>query len=212
MGRWIKRILLFVLALAVATVTYLAFSIYQFSERSQHVKADVAIVLGASVIRNKPSPVYLARIKQAVDLVKTQQVKALIFTGGVGAGEAVAESEVGRLTAMSMGVPYTNIQFESQSHTTLENLLQAYQLMKQHHYRSALIVSDPLHMKRAMAIAHTIGIPAFSSPSKYTQFKSTKVKARMLAREVYYYLGYLYNAYFRPVKFHISKVDVKADH
>ena len=49
---------------------------------------DVAIVLGAAVFTDKPSPVFAARIDHAVELYNSGRVKGVIFTGAdTGAGE-----------------------------------------------------------------------------------------------------------------------------
>lgn len=61
----------------------------------------------------------------------------------------------------------------------------------------ALIVSDPLHMKRAMLYAKDFGITAYSSPTPTTLYRSRKTKASFLMREVFYYSGYRLTRMFR---------------
>lgn len=57
-------------------------------------------------------------------------------------------------------------------------------------YIKKIIVSDPLHMKRAMLLAEDTGIKAYSSPTPTTMYRSLKTKIPFLAREVFYYIGY----------------------
>ena len=63
--------------------------------------------------------------------------------------------------------------------------------------RSAIIVSDPLHMKRAMLMASDYGIDACSSPTPTTMYRSLKTQIPFLAREEFFYLGYLVVRVFR---------------
>jgi len=55
---------------------------------------------------------------------------------------------------------------------------------------TAIIVSDPLHMKRAILMAKDYGIEACSSPTPTTMYKSAKTQIPFLAREVFFYIGY----------------------
>lgn len=69
----------------------------------------------------------------------------------------------------------------------LEN---AKELMDRCSYSTAIIVSDPLHMKRSMLIAEDCGIAAYSSPTPTTRYQSMKSKFPFLAREEFFYIGY----------------------
>ena len=62
---------------------------------------------------------------------------------------------------------------------------------------TAIIVSDPLHMKRAMLMAKDYGIEACSSPTPTTMYKSAKTQIPFLAREVFFYIGYSIVRVFR---------------
>ena len=65
--------------------------------------------------------------------------------------------------------------------------------MDENELEQALIVSDPLHMKRAMWLADSIGMNAESSPTQTSRYESFGRKARFLLREVYSYGAYLLN-------------------
>ena len=62
--------------------------------------------------------------------------------------------------------------------------------MDAHQLETAIIVSDPLHMKRAMLLAEDAGITAYSSPTPTTRYISMRTKIPFLARETFYYIGY----------------------
>ncbi len=54
-----------------------------------------------------------------------------------------------------------------------------------------LIVSDPMHMKRAVAMARDIGLEAYPSPTPTTRYQGWRSQMGSLAHETYYYMGYL---------------------
>lgn len=57
-------------------------------------------------------------------------------------------------------------------------------------WRTALLVSDPLHMLRLKTIAQDNGIDSRSSPTRSTRYKSRWAQTRFLLREAFYYSGY----------------------
>jgi uncharacterized SAM-binding protein YcdF (DUF218 family) len=88
-------------------------------------------------------------------------------------------------------VPASAILIEEKSHNTYENILYAKQLAESHGIKKVLIVSDPLHMKRAMAMAGDLGLAAEPSPTPSTRYQGLKSQVGLLAHETYYYIGYL---------------------
>jgi uncharacterized SAM-binding protein YcdF (DUF218 family) len=63
--------------------------------------------------------------------------------------------------------------------------------MQKHGLKSAIIVSDPLHMKRAMMMAEDLGIEAASSPTPTTRYRSLQTKLGFLIREIYFFHHYI---------------------
>ena len=53
--------------------------------------------------------------------------------------------------------------------------------------RTAVLVSDPLHLRRAIWMADDLGIAAVSSPTPTTRYRSLKTKLRFLRHELYYW-------------------------
>jgi uncharacterized SAM-binding protein YcdF (DUF218 family) len=149
------------------------------------------IVLGAAVWQNRPSPVFEERIKHGIQLIRNQAADYLILTGGIGNGDTHAESAVAHQYALAAGVPARRMLTEAVSTVTAENLAQACALMKQHGLGNALIVSDPLHMKRAMTLARDIGITAYAAPTPTSRYRGWNSKAESLAYETFFYLGHL---------------------
>ena len=179
-------------ALALAAwLVYLAVTIARGGEGPPDRKADVAVVLGAAVHGHQPSPVFEQRIRHALVLYEKGTVARLLFTGGTAAGGGVAEAEVARRFALRRGVPARAILIENRSRTTQENLFEARKLMRAHRLSSAAIVSDPLHLARAVRMARDLGIDAYPAPTPTSRYRSWQAKAGFLAREVVFYTGYL---------------------
>ena len=187
----IVRVVTVLLSGAVLAVGVVAFRIYTYRNASPDVEADAAVVLGAAVWGTEVSPVLRERINHALDLYRAGKVKKLIFTGGRGDGGGLAESDAAREYAISRGVSAADILAEEKSHTTYENILYAKEVADAQGLRKVLIVSDPLHMKRAVEMAIDVGFEAYPSPTPTTRFESVRSQAGLLAHETYYYIGYL---------------------
>ena len=59
--------------------------------------------------------------------------------------------------------------------------------MDSHNFSTALIVSDPLHMKRSMELAISVKIECASSPTKTSMYQTTIPKLKFLAYETFFY-------------------------
>lgn len=187
-------------ALAAAAFIYLIVitaGIVSFSAKDETRPADAAIVLGASVYDNSPSPVFRERINHAVDLYEEGYVDAIIMTGGVGEGNIRSEADIAREYAEEQGVPAESIYKEESSKVTLENLANARQIMREQDMDTALVVSDPLHMKRAMLYARDLGMDAYSSPTPTSLYRTWKTRLPFLIREEFFYTGYRLTRLFR---------------
>ena len=169
----------------------LASEIYSFSFESNNVRSDAAVVMGATVFRDRPSPVFRERINHAINLYRQGMVQYIIFTGGLAGNDELAESEAARQYAIGQGVPVEDILIETESDNSCLNLIEAKRIMEENGLDQALIVSDPLHMKRAMWLAESIGLQAHPSPTPTSRYQSLERKARFLVREVYSYGAYL---------------------
>lgn len=174
----------------IIMIIYSYFSVYTYGKKTTLNHADVAIVLGAAAWGNTPSPVFKERINHAIDLYFSNQVDKLIFTGGKQIETDFAESEVARLYALQQGVKEEDILIETNSQVTYENLLNAKTIMELEGIKTALIVSDPYHMKRSMFFAEELEITAYPSPTPSSKYKSMETKFKFLSREAALFLGY----------------------
>lgn len=198
----LKKIILTPLFIILMIIVYVggnAFSIWSYGQHDYAQKADCIIVLGASVQYKKVSPVYRERINHGITLLNEGYANKMILTGGKIAGQIYSDSSVARSYAISKGVSASKILIEEQSTETLQNLVNAKAIMKQYGYKTAIIVSDPLHMRRAMTMARDLGITAYSSPTPTTVYRTSKSKRQFLQKEVMAYIYYKLNHFVHKI-------------
>ncbi len=196
-----RTVLIAVLALAALILTYIVceiLSIVIYSSKDETRDADCIIVLGAAVYGDSPSPVFRERIEQGIRLYNGGYSGKIIFTGGIGSDGGMAESEAAKKYALEKGIPEEDIFTETRSTITQENLEFAMEIMDREGFETALIVSDPLHMRRAMTLAEYYGIEAYSSPTSTTMYRSLGTQFPFLMREAYYYIGFKFYRIFYP--------------
>lgn len=179
----LKRILGISFLLFFVWYGFSAYSVYTNSFKYSEQKSDVAIVLGASSSGNALSPVFKERLNHAYYLYKQGVVDYILLTGGFLPDASESESHIAKLYLLSKGLPDSVIFMEQVSQNTLQNLVNAKKEMQKHQLNSALIVSDPLHMKRAMRFAESLEIEALSSPTQTSMFRSKSSRIKFLLSE-----------------------------
>jgi uncharacterized SAM-binding protein YcdF (DUF218 family) len=184
--RW-RRILAGLIILLAGWLALLGVRIVAAGGEESPRAADVAVVLGAAVQGDRPSPVFEERIRHGVTLWRQGRVRKLLFTGGSGGGGEGAEAAVARQFALALGVPAEAILSEERSRTTLQNLMEARPVMRAAGLRSILLVSDPLHMKRALAMCASLAMDCTGAPTPTSRYRGFFAKAGFLLRELLFY-------------------------
>lgn len=191
--RLLARLVTGLIAIIVLLGWYAATTVFLFSLRDETRPADAAIVLGAAVWGERPSPVFRERINHGIQLYQSGTVQTLIFTGGVGNRDELAEAEVGRNYAIARGVALVDILIETSSTSTYENLGNAQAVALENGLASFLIVSTPNHMRRALSVATDLNMEAYSSPTRTIRWISRATRTFSYVREVVAYSAYLLN-------------------
>ncbi len=190
-----KRIAVAVAAILCVCAGFIAFvagSVIYSGRIAAPVRADAAIVLGAATWGDKPSPVFRERIRHAIWLHDNGYTEKIIFTGAPDSPKEPPESVVARGYALRSGVPAEDIMIEEVSRTTEENLYRAREVGRRNGFRSYLIVSDPLHMKRAMILAGELGMEAHRAPTPTSRYRGFGSRISFLGKEMYFYAHYLF--------------------
>ncbi len=181
-------LILFILFLIINAIR-----IHKYSKKITEIHADVAIVLGARTNKGKLLPVFKERVNHSILLYQMKQVKAIIFTGGYGNNQTISDSQVAKEYAINKGILLKDIFIEEKSQYTIENLKQAKLIMDSLSFKTALLVSDPLHMKRAVGLATNVSIESYPSPTQTSKYKSRKTKVIFLLRETLFFFYFWRN-------------------
>jgi uncharacterized SAM-binding protein YcdF (DUF218 family) len=177
-------------ALLAVALCLTAWRIDRFGHQARPGSADAAIVLGAAAWGGRPSPVYRERIAEAISLYKAHHVRKIILTGGSAHAGFPSEAMVGRRFCIANGVPAEVTLIDETSRTTWQNLQHGKALMESAGAHTALLVSDPWHLRRAVTMARDMGINASPAPTRSSRFRSWPMRAGFLWRETWLYLAY----------------------
>jgi vancomycin permeability regulator SanA len=154
---------LILLVLAGFLITYMI--IDQQSSRDEAQPADVILVLGSAVWPNElPSPSLRARTERAIELYQQGYAAHLILSGGLGRWPP-EEAEVMRRLAEAEGVPQQAMILDLEAHSTWESIARAEEILDQEGWETAIVVSDPFHMTRALLMARDAGIVGYGAPA-----------------------------------------------
>jgi uncharacterized SAM-binding protein YcdF (DUF218 family) len=116
---------------------------------------DALIVLGTPARPDgSPSPEQRERVLEGLRQYRAGTAAHIIMTGGA-AHNAFTEAHVMAKLAMSQGIPAEAILEEDQARNTIQNIFYSAQIMHQHGWSSAEIVSSPSHLSRASLIVQT---------------------------------------------------------
>ena len=191
LARRAYRIILAMSVFALLIACGLAADVWRYAGVVADTKADAALVLGAAVLGDEPSPVLVERLRHAQQLFEVGDVRTIVVTGGRSPEDELSEAEASRDWLVAQGVPADAIVLENASRTTLENFQLARPILEAHQLGSVLVVSDPLHMRRAMLIAERVGISAAPSPTQTSRYQSWGTTLPFLGRETWFMVQYL---------------------
>jgi uncharacterized SAM-binding protein YcdF (DUF218 family) len=163
--------LLFCLAVA-AYAGFVFLRIQTYSAPKDGV-ADCAILLGAATRKTKPTPDFTNRLEHTLERFQGGHIKWIITTGDHTPGEPLTCARVAAEWLRERGVPDAAIIQEPCSRVTYENLVYAKQLADERGIDDFIIISDPMHLPRAMAMARSLNMNARPSagPSIYQSRK-----------------------------------------
>lgn len=193
----VKRVAFYIVAILIAFYCINLITVYTYSKQFYNTKADVALVLGAGSHNGELSPVFKERVNHAINLFKTDSVKYILLTGGFGQGETISDSKAAKNYCINNGVRAEHVLIEEKSEYTYYNIVFAKQIMDSLNLKTALLVSDPYHMKRSIGMCKMHQISVLPSPTPSTMFKTKKSKRKFLFKEAFFYTVFLIYKPFR---------------
>lgn len=111
--------------------------------------SDTIIVLGTPAKKDgQAGPVMRMRVKKAVDLLNQGYGKQIIFSGAA-AHNRFVEAKVMAEYAQSLGVAPERIVLEPEAENTYQNAFDSVALMRNHGWKSAVVVTSMAHTRRS---------------------------------------------------------------
>jgi uncharacterized SAM-binding protein YcdF (DUF218 family) len=127
--------------------------------------AGAILVMGAAQYNGVPSPDLQSRLDEALILFRAGDAHVIMVTGNKEKGDLFTESEAGAHYLESKGVPSSDI-LEAGGDDSYENVNDAAAQLKARDIASLLVVTDPFHEDRSMAIVSELGFTPSPTPTK----------------------------------------------
>ena len=139
--------------------------------------------------------VFKARLDHAFDLEERGLAPLVITTGGSGGDPIFTEAGVGRDYLVQKGMDAGKILTDTKSETSYESVRAVSTLLKEHHGRTCIAVSDGFHLYRVKVIFAHEGIQAYTSPDPDSPIEKDPVQqalhtCREMLSSSLWYLGY----------------------
>jgi uncharacterized SAM-binding protein YcdF (DUF218 family) len=142
--------------------------IWQIDRAGRHdaaTRSDVIVVLGARVEGDgSPGPDLTSRVAHAVVVWRAGHAPNIICTGGF-KDERLSAAAVCRRLAIQQGVPAERVFLADGTTNTAEDAQAAARVMAAHGWRTAILVSHPLHIFRSLWLFQRAGVTAVASPT-----------------------------------------------
>lgn len=139
--------------------------VLQVARRDERRRADAILVLGRELVADRPSGVFRARLEHGARLWREGWAAQIVVSGGMTGTASRSEAAAGREALLALGVPGHAILVEDRSRHTLENLYFVREALAARGLGRLLLVSDPLHLARAAALARGLSLEVACSPA-----------------------------------------------
>ena len=131
---------------------------YIYRDLKQAPKAQVAVILGAAILKNNNlSPILRERADRAVELYQVGKVEKILVTGD---NSTLAHNEVNpvRLYLLENNIPNQDIFLDYAGFDTYSSMYRARDIFLAD---SMMVVSQSFHLPRALFIARALGLNAY---------------------------------------------------
>ena len=137
-------------------------------EEYQQLKdVDYILVLGASVRRERPSPMLEDRLKKAIELYNINTQNKILVTGDH-TKEDYDEVTIMKNYLLENNIPEEKIIMDPAGVSTYDSI---FRVQKQLKAKKIIIVSQKYHLYIALYIANSLGIEAYGVPADDIKYK-----------------------------------------
>lgn len=141
---------------------------------------DVIVVLGAALgPEGDLGPVLAERVYAGIEAWRQKQAPLMLMTGKY-------EARKMKTRAIKLGVPDDHVLVETTALTTRENAVGCAEIMRAHRLKSALVVTQAFHRRRALAAFRRCGVEA--DGLRFIGIENVRLRARELVAFAVYKL------------------------
>ncbi len=166
--RLVRLVLRVVVFLVVAIVVYLAVTavqVWMTGRRYEPRRAGAIVVMGAAQYDGVPSPDLAARLDEAVLLWRQHYATTVMVTGSKETGDRYTEAEASARYLVGAGIPDADIE-QAGGRDSWQNLADAAPTLLARRERTVLVVTDRFHEDRSLAIASSVGLSPYPTPTQ----------------------------------------------
>ena len=151
----------FIICTFICLACMIAVNIHVYSATKDKInkkdtQGECALILGAGVKNNQPTPMLEDRLITGIQLYKEKKVNKLIMSGDH-RNEDYNEVKVMKDYAIQHGVPSSDIFMDHQGYSTYESLYRAKYVFQ---CKKVIIVTQDYHLYRALYIANQLDLNA----------------------------------------------------
>lgn len=189
--RWIRRTITVLVLLALIAPAYAISQVWGSANNPVVRKADVIVVLGTAQLNGKPGDALEARLIEAKRIYELGYAPSIITVGAGAPGDRTTEAASGKYWLRQEGIPSKKITAIEEGRDTLVSTKAYAKVMKKRYISDVIIVTDPFHCKRAMAMANDQGVVSTCSPVQDGPNSLQNSGFKYLIREAGAYLVYI---------------------
>ena len=189
--RFIRRIITIVVVLALIAPAYGVSQVWRAAKNPVVRQADVIVVLGTAQLNGRPGDALEARLVEAKRIYDLGYASSIITVGAGAPGDRTTEAASSKYWLRKNGIPSKKITAIEEGRDTLVSTKAYAAVMKKRYVSDVIIVTDPYHCKRAMAMANDQGVISTCSPVQSGPNTIANSGYRYLLREAGAYLVYI---------------------
>jgi uncharacterized SAM-binding protein YcdF (DUF218 family) len=168
--RFVLRVVTIVVAAVAVYLAVTAVQVWMTGRRYEPRPAGAIVVMGAAQYNGVPSPDLAARLDEAEILWRQHYADDIMVTGSKEVGDRYTEAQASARYLITAGIPSQDI-LEAGGGDSWENLALAAPTLLSRGDQTVLVVTDPFHEARSLAIASSVGLTPYPTPTQTSPIK-----------------------------------------
>ena len=168
--RFIVRVVTFLVMLILIYLVVTAVQVWLTGRRYEPRPAGAIVVMGAAQYNGAPSPDLASRLDEAELLWHQHYATDIMVTGSKEPGDRYTESEASARYLIAAGIP-SDVILQAGGNDSWQNLSLATPVLVDHRDGTVLVVTDPFHEDRSLAIASSLDLTPYPTPTRTSPIK-----------------------------------------